>query len=97
VLAAHSRAQPTTAPALQRWEYASFVRSDRATVWQAPDESHMAEDVHDVYRRLGGTLPKEKVAETNVLNAAGRKGWELVAVTHLSEPTMTCWFKRPAR
>ena len=62
-----------------------------------PDESIVAEEVYDVYRRLGGTLPKEKVAETNVLNAAGRSGWELVAVTHLPGPAMTFWLRRPAR
>jgi hypothetical protein len=93
--AARSSAQP--APAQPRWECAPYLRSDEAVVWQAPDESCTGLDVYDVYKRLGGKLPRDKVANTEVLNLVGQKGWELVAVTHQPGPTMTFWFKRPAR
>ena len=52
---------------------------------------------NDVYERFGGKLPRDKVANTEVLNLVGKKGWELLAVTHQPGPTMTFWFKRPAR
>jgi hypothetical protein len=95
LLAARSGAQ--TAPAQPRWEYASYLRSDEATVWQAPNESYVAQDVFGVYERLGGKLPRDKVANTEVLNLVGQKGWDLVALTHQPGPTMTFWFKRLAR
>jgi hypothetical protein len=50
-----------------------------------------------VYERLGGKLPRDKVANTEVLNLVGQKGWDLVALTHQPGPTMTFWFKRLAR
>jgi hypothetical protein len=90
-----SVAQP--APSQPRWEYASYLRSDEATVWQAPDESFVGQEVYGVYERLGGKLPRDKVANTEVLNLVGQKGWELVAVTHQPGSTMTFWFKRAAR
>ena len=94
VLAARSAAQP--APVQPRWEYASFLRSDEAAAWQAPDGSAVAPDAFGVYEKLGGKLLRDKVANTEVLNLVGQKGWELVAVTHLPGPEMTYWFKRPA-
>jgi hypothetical protein len=73
LIAARSGAQP--APAVQpRWEYASYLRSDEATVWQAPDESYIAQDAYGVYERLGGKLARDKVANTEVLNLVGQKG-----------------------
>ena len=96
LLAARSGAQPAPAQP-PRWEYASYLRSDEAVVWQAPDESCTGVDVYGVYERLGGKLPRDKVANTEVLNLVGQKRWELVAVTHQPGPTMTFWFKRPAR
>jgi hypothetical protein len=68
---ARSAAQP--APAQPRWEYASFVTSAEAAGWQSPGEWYTALDVYGVYERLGGKLPKEKVAHTQVLTrrAAG--------------------------
>ena len=80
VVAGGLRAQP--APAQHRWEYASFLRSDKAAVRQAPDGSAVAPDVFGIYERLGGKLPREKVANTEILNLVGQRGWELVAVTH---------------
>jgi hypothetical protein len=50
--------------------------------------------VYGVYERLGGKLPRDKVANTEILNLVGQEGWELVAVTHQPGPTMTFWFKR---
>src|SRR5687768_7147847 len=80
--ALRSGAQPTTSPSHARWEYASFLRSDEAAAWQGPDQSAVAPDVFGVYERLGGKLPRDKVNNTEVLNLAGQRGWELVAVTH---------------
>ena len=45
-------------------------------MWQAPDESYIAQDAYGVYERLGGKLPRDKVANTEVLNLVGQKGWE---------------------
>jgi hypothetical protein len=92
--------QPPPAQQPQRqqpWQYASFLRSDEAAVWQAPDQSAVAPDVFGVYEKLGGKLPRERVANTEVLNLVGQRGWELVAVTHKPGPEMTYWFKRAAR
>ncbi len=97
VFALRSVAQPTSAPSHARWEYASFLRSDEAAVWQAPDGSAVPPDVFGVYDKLGGKLLRDKVANTQVLNLVGQQGWELVAVTHQPGPEMTYWFKRPAR
>ncbi len=76
VFALRSGAQPTTSPSPARWEYASFLRSNEAAVWQAPDQSAVAPDVFGVYERLGGKLPRGKAANTEVLNLVGQKGWE---------------------
>ena len=57
--------------------------------WQAPDQSAVAPDVFGVYEKLGGELPRDKVANTEVLNLVGQQGWELVAVTHQPGPEMT--------
>ena len=44
-----------------------------AAVWQAPDESHVAQDV-TAYTSASVALRKDKVADTQVLNLVGQKG-----------------------
>jgi hypothetical protein len=49
--------------------------------WEVAESSVEGRTLPDVYRRLGGKKPDDKVALLEVLNVLGASGWELVYVS----------------
>ncbi|MDY7110583.1 MAG: hypothetical protein SYC29_18275, partial [Planctomycetota bacterium] len=81
------------------WEYARWVESPGVSVWVSASAESFATSLYDTYKKLGGTKSQGEFGEPSekdeVLNQAGRLGWELCAVD--TEGSTVYFFRRRIR
>ena len=101
-LVAAQERQPAQPPPPARWEYCYLAapRDAGGWVWNDPTRSFLGEPAQ-LEPLLGVPIDRDRdgnVTQTEILNALGANGWELVCTAPADQiVTDQMWFKRPAR
>lgn len=81
------------------WEYAQLLanaRQTRPAAWITAERAVAGENLEEVYRELSGGRNRERVTAVDILNLAGREGWELVSHSGVEDGAQTWLLKRAA-
>lgn len=91
---------PGTDNSAQKWEYACFQYAQGTVcIWKTPTGMVDSQSITELYTKL--KIPSSKLPfppSFNMLNYAGRQGWELVDICsedHSTTGMFIFWFKRP--
>lgn len=75
------------------WEYAILGTANQVCTWMSPEGTKAGKDCDELARQMGYDKSREqKAGYLEILNLAGKDGWELVQIT--SERVTFYYLKR---